>query len=116
MTFTSSLGALTRADVFDDVRDELVVEARPACGFAVESGVSIEIIARDDNGLSFDELEGGAQMIFEFKSVVIIVRDDPGGCQNEAFSVGDGENIGRFSFLPSLIDRPPQPYSAILHS
>ena len=42
-------------------------------------------------------------MVFQFKGVVMVARDDARGCQNEPVGVGDGQDVGGLGFLPSLI-------------
>ena len=42
-------------------------------------------------------------MGFEVEGIVMIASDDPGGGQDIALPIGDGQNVGGLGFLASLI-------------
>jgi hypothetical protein len=101
--FGSAFGLFAGAFVFWDVRNDLVVEARPAGRFGIESRIRVEVAANNPNAQALDELEGGAEIVLQLVSVVVIARDNACGCQNETLRVGNGQHIRRFGFLASLI-------------
>lgn len=75
-----AFGLLTGAGIFDDVGDEIVVEAGPARRFGVERGIGVEVAASEGNAVPFHKFESGTRVVFEFKGVVMMACDNPGGC------------------------------------
>ncbi|MBK8137398.1 MAG: hypothetical protein IPK52_16550 [Chloroflexi bacterium] len=84
----ASFGSSAGTRVLDNVGNELMVEAGPARCFGVKRRICVEVTAGNGNPLPLDELEGGSQMVFELKRVVMIAGNNPGRGQNEPVSGG----------------------------
>ena len=80
-----------------------MVEAGPAGGFGVKGGIGIEVTALKWNAQAFDELEGGAEIVLQFKSVIVIARDNARCGKDEPVRLSDGQDIGGLGFLAPLI-------------
>jgi hypothetical protein len=101
--FRSAFGLFARTLVFDNVGNDLGVEARPAGGFGIKSGIGVEIATDNRNAEPLDELEGRTERVFQLEGIVVVACDYPGGCQNEPIGIGNGQYVGGFGFLASLI-------------
>lgn len=80
-----------------------MVEARPAGGFSIKGRIGVKVTADNRNAQVLDELEGSTEVVLQLEGVVVVACDNASGGEDETVGVGDGQNIGRFGFLASLI-------------
>jgi len=97
--FASAFGLFAGALVFRHIGNELVVEARPAGGFGVKSGIGVEVTADKRNAEPLDELESSPWVVLQLEGIVVVARDDARGCQDETIGVRDGKTWEVLAFL-----------------
>lgn len=74
--FGSAFSLFAGSFVFWDVRNGLVVEARPAGCYGIESRIRVEVASNNPNAHALDELKGGAEIVLQLLSVVVVTRDN----------------------------------------
>lgn len=101
--FAASFGCFAIADVLHEVGNDTMVEADFAGLAGIKGAVGIEERARNRQPAPFHGFEGGLQVGFEVKSIMMVASDDPSRGDDKAVGIGDRQNVGGLSPLAPLV-------------
>ena len=102
--FTPAFSLFAVALVLTKIGDDPMIEANLPSFQRIKSAVRIEVSASNRQSQALHLLESSLQVRLEVEGIMMVARDHPGGSQDIALRVGDGQNIrgfGAFSVLVS---------------
>lgn len=97
-------GAISRVE--GDIGNKAIVETNLTGGAGIKGSIGIEECVCDRDAQTFERLEGRFEMGRHLPGIVMIAGDDISGGDDKAVAVGDGQDVGGFGTLASLIGNP----------